>query len=151
MSYKLYLDKNNIFECDVQIQGTSINNSFARIILEAKKCSYVFNGKIDENGHCSIEMNKLKDILENSETGSMKLEVIAEDIYFNPWNSEFVSDLSKKIDVIIKEQVEPSKPTISVSVKDQPPQNHSPKENVVVVENREKLTVKEIRKLIGKK
>jgi hypothetical protein len=120
MAYRLYLDKNNLFECDIQLQGASIKNSFARIILEGKEHSYVFNGEIDQNGHCSVEMNKLKDIFENDETGTIKLEVVADDVYFSPWNDSYQTDLSKRIDVVVKEQEEPIKPMISVSVKQQP-------------------------------
>lgn len=120
MAYKLYLDKNNLFECDIQLQGASIKNSFARIIVESKDHSYVFKGEIDQNGHCSVEMNKLKDIFENNETGSISLEVVADDVYFSPWSDTYQTDLSKKIDVVVKEQEEPIKPMISVSVKQQP-------------------------------
>lgn len=120
MAYKLYLDKHNLFECDIQLQGASIKNSFARIIVEGKEHSYIFNGEIDENGHCSVPMNKLKGIFETNETGTMKLEVVADDVYFSPWTDSYKIDLSKKIDVVIKEQEEPVKPMISVSVKQQP-------------------------------
>lgn len=120
MAYKLYLDKNNLFECDIQLQGASLKSSFARIIVEGKEHSYIFKGEIDENGHCSVEMNKLKDIFENNETGTIKLEVVADDVYFSPWEDAYQTDLSKKIDVVVKEQEEPTKPSISVSVKKQP-------------------------------
>ena len=117
MPYKLFLDKNNLFECDIQLQGASIKNSFARIIVEGKNHSYIFNGEIDQNGHCSVEMNKLKDIFESDETGTIKLEVVADDVYFSPWEDAYQTDLSKKIEVVVKEQEEPVKPMISVSVK----------------------------------
>lgn len=120
MAYRLYLDKNNLFECDIQLQGASIKNSFARIILESKDHSYVFKGQIDQNGHCSVEMNKLKDLFESDESGSISLEVVADDVYFSPWSDTYQTDLSKKIDVVVKEQEEPVKPMISVSVKQQP-------------------------------
>lgn len=120
MAYKLFLDKNNLFECDIQLQGASLKSSFARIIVEGKDHSYVFNGEIDQNGHCSVELNKLKDIFENNETGTIKLEVVADDVYFNPWSDSFQTDLSKRIDVVVKEQEEVTKPMISVSVKKQP-------------------------------
>lgn len=127
MAYKLYLDKNNLFECDIQLQGASIKNSFARVILESNDYSYVFNGQIDQYGHCSVEMNKLKNIFESNETGSIKLEVVADDVYFSPWSDTYQTDLSKKIDVVVKEQEEPSKPMISVSVKQQPILKETPK------------------------
>lgn len=130
MAYKLYLDKNNLFECDIQLQGASLKSSFARIIVEGKEHSYIFKGEIDENGHCSVEMNKLKDIFENNETGTIKLEVVADDVYFSPWEDAYQTDLSKKIDVVVKEQEEPTKPSISVSVKKQPILKETVKETV---------------------
>ena len=130
MPYKLFLDKNNLFECDIQLQGASIKNSFARIIVEGKNHSYIFNGEIDQNGHCSVEMNKLKDIFESDETGTIKLEVVADDVYFSPWEDAYQTDLSKKIEVVVKEQEEPVKPMISVSVKQQPILKETPKQTV---------------------
>lgn len=118
MPYKLFLDKSNLFECDIQLMGASFKNSFARIIVEGKDHTYVFKGEIDQYGHCSVEINKLRSIFETNETGTIKLEVIADDVYFSPWEDNFHTDLYKKIDVVIKEQQEPSKPIISVSVKE---------------------------------
>jgi len=168
MAYKLYLDKNNLFECDIQLQGASLKSSFARIIVEGKEHSYIFKGEIDENGHCSVEMNKLKDIFENNETGTIKLEVVADDVYFSPWEDAYQTDLSKKIDVVVKEQEEPTKPMISVSVKKQPILKESekviskPKEQVPtkkpepikkVVKNTSETAIKvsDIKKLLGSK
>lgn len=169
MAYKLYLDKNNLFECDIQLQGASLKSSFARIIVEGKEHSYVFNGEIDENGHCSVEINKLKDIFENNETGTIKLEVVADDVYFSPWEDAYQTDLSKKIDVVVKEQEEPVKPMISVSVKKQPVLKESEKvvsknipskpivkesqikKPIVKDEESSSIKVSDIKKLLGKK
>lgn len=162
MAYKLFLDKNNLFECDIQLQGASIKNSFARIIVEGKDHSYVFTGEIDQNGHCSVEMNKLKDIFESDETGTIKLEVVADDVYFNPWSDSFQTDLSKKIDVVVKEQEEPTKPSISVSVKKQPilkesekvvtkPKTQTPIKKTVKNTSETAIKVSDIKKLLGGK
>lgn len=159
MAYKLYLDKNNLFECDIQLQGASLNNSFARIIVEGKEHSYIFKGEIDENGHCSVEMNKLKDIFENNETGTIKLEVVADDVYFSPWEDAYQTDLSKKIDVVVKEQEEPTKPMISVSVKKQPILKESEKvvnknnssKTIIKDEESSSIKVSDIKKLLSKK
>ena len=32
--YTLYSDKNNIFECDIQLEGASLSQAFARVIVE---------------------------------------------------------------------------------------------------------------------
>jgi len=98
--YTLYSDKNNIFECDIQLEGASITQAFARVIVEGNNLNLVFNGDITSEGNCRIEMPKLS-MLE--EGGEMKLEVIADDMYFNPWNSNFELKKSKSIKVEVKQ------------------------------------------------
>jgi hypothetical protein len=90
--YILYSDKNNVFECDIQLEGASLSDSFARVIVEGDNLNLVFNGVIDNNGSCRIEMPKLNMLKEG---GEMKLEVIADDMYFNPWNSNFELNKTK--------------------------------------------------------
>ena len=57
--YTLYSDKNNIFECDIQLEGASITQAFARVIVEGNNLNLVFNGDITSEGNCRIEMPKL--------------------------------------------------------------------------------------------
>ena len=103
--YTLYSDKNNIFECDIQLEGASLKEAFARVIVEGEELNLVFNGKISNEGNCRIEMPKLTMLKEG---GEMKLEVIADDMYFNPWNSNFELKKSKNITVEVK------KPTTNI-------------------------------------
>tara|TARA_R110002110_G_scaffold168821_1_gene370499 strand:+ start:422 stop:883 length:462 start_codon:yes stop_codon:yes gene_type:complete len=98
--YILYSDKNNIFECDIQLEGASLSQAFARVIVEGNDLNLIFNGNISNEGNCRIEMPKLNMIKEG---GEMKLEVIADDMYFNPWNSDFQLKKSKNITVEVKE------------------------------------------------
>ena len=98
--YTLYSDKKNIFECDIQLDGASLSQAFARVIIEGDDLNLVFNGTITKEGNCKIEMPKLK-ILEGS--GNMKLEVIADDMYFNPWESDYELKKSKSITVEVKQ------------------------------------------------
>ena len=44
-----------------------------------------------------IPIKKLRGLLDESIKGSMKLEVIAEDVYFQPWQSEFVVETARRI------------------------------------------------------
>ena len=92
--YTLYSDKKNIFECDIQLEGASLSQAFARVILEGKDLNLIFNGEINSDGNCRINLPKLSMLKEG---GEMKLEVIADDMYFNPWNSEFDIKKSKNI------------------------------------------------------
>ena len=102
--YKLYTDKTEIFECKVKIDGASLSNSKARLIIESEDLNLLFNGRIDEHGNCKIPIKRLKGILPESMKGEIKLEVIADDTYFIPWKSEFSVDASKKVVVEVKSQ-----------------------------------------------
>ena len=98
--YTLYADKNNIFECDIQLEGASLAQAFARVIVEGNDLNLVFDGNINNDGNCRIEMPKLNMLKEG---GEMKLEVIADDMYFNPWNSAFELKKSKRVTVEVKQ------------------------------------------------
>lgn len=102
MSYKLYTDKPNKFNCDIQIEGTSLAKSKVRLVLETNEISYMFYGKIENNGTCEVKVPKTKDFLTEGTNGTMKLEVIADDVFFEPWNSEFVVETDKKMKVSVK-------------------------------------------------
>jgi len=115
MSYKLYTDKINKFQCTVQVEGTSLNNSQARIILETNdEISYLFKGKLHENGICDFNLPKFKNILKEGDHGVLRLEIIADDVHFEPWNSEFSIVADKKVNVVVQEQAVNEKPKISI-------------------------------------
>ena len=101
--YTLYSDKNNIFECDIQLEGASLTQAFARVIVEGKDLNLIFNGDISNEGNCKINLPKLNMLKEG---GEMKLEVIADDMYFNPWNSPFELKKSRNITVEVKQPTE---------------------------------------------
>ena len=60
-------------------------------------------GTITEKGKVSIPVKKLKGILEENSKGKMYLEVIAEDSYFTPYKTDYITELSKKVN--LKENV----------------------------------------------
>jgi len=134
--YTLYSDKNNIFECDIQLEGASITQAFARVIVEGNNLNLVFNGDITSEGNCRIEMPKLNMLKEG---GEMKLEVIADDMYFNPWNSDFELKKSKSVTVEVKQPtdkvIKENKATVKVNV----PKETKPKRRV----GKPKITLKE--------
>ena len=109
--YKLFTDKAELFECDIKIEGSSLSKSNARLVIETKDYSLLFNGNIDSSGKCSIPIKKLKGLIEESSQGSIRLEVIAEDTFFTPWESNFEVQASKKVTVEVKSQQE--KPVIA--------------------------------------
>lgn len=94
----LYTDKTEIFECNIDVEGTSIDNTKARLIIESNKWNLVFYGEVDKNGKCKINIENLS-ILKEGETGNVRLEVIAEDTVFVPWKDEFSVKTNKKVTV----------------------------------------------------
>ena len=81
MSLKLYTDKTEIFECNVELTGVPMSQSTIRAILELKDTKILVEGKITPDGAASINLPKLKNYAEEGEIGKMVLEVIADDAY----------------------------------------------------------------------
>ena len=102
--YKLYTDKQELFECDIQLEGASLTDSKARLVIETEDLALLFKGNIDSKGKCQIPVKRLKGLLGENVKGNIKLEVIAEDTYFTPWESDFEVEASKKVQVEVKSQ-----------------------------------------------
>ena len=136
--YKLFTDKTEVFECNIKLEGASLKNSSARLIIESEDVNLMFEGTINKDGKCSIPIKKLKGLLEDSTSGQIKLEVIAEDTYFTPWESDFEVETARKVTVEVKSQT--NKTTIAeaktgVVVKDIKVGDH--------IQNLSKMLVKE--------
>ena len=133
--YKLFTDKVELFECDVKLEGASLKNSVARIVIESEDVNLLFNGEITSEGKCKIPIKKLRGLLGENSKGTLKLEIIAEDTYFVPWTSEFAVQAAKKVTVEVKSQaaskiVENATPAVKVtSVKGQVKENKQPIKN----------------------
>ena len=104
MSYKLYTDKQEMFECKIHLEGASLTKATSRILVETQDLKLMFEGKIDRDGNCKVPIKKLRGLVSENDKGTMRLEVIAEDTYFNPWESDFEISTSKKIKVEVKGQ-----------------------------------------------
>ena len=104
MSYELYTDKQEIFECKITLEGASLKDARSRIVVNTPDLKLMFEGTIDNQGNCKVPIKKLRGLLDENDEGTIKLEVIAEDTYFLPWESDFVVNTSKKIKVEIKGQ-----------------------------------------------
>lgn len=118
MAYNLYTDKPNKFNCNIAIEGTSLAKSKVRLVIETNEMSYMFNGSIENNGICEVNIPKTKHFLPEGTKGNIKLEVIADDVYFEPWSSDFQVKTNKKVNVVVAEQVE-EKPKLRVQVMEQ--------------------------------
>ena len=114
--YKLFTDKSELFECDIKLEGASLSKSKARLVVETSDYSLLFDGSISSNGKCEIPIRKLKGLIDENTTGNIRLEVIAEDTYFTPWESDFEVDASKKVTVEVKSQ-STKKPIVETKVK----------------------------------
>ena len=117
--YKLFTDKTEVFECDIKLSGASLDKSNVRLVVESADVNLLFKGKIDSTGKCSVPVKRLSGLLGETTTGTLRLEVIADDTYFTPWKSDFVVETSKKVRVEVKSQnknriVESKKPEIKV-------------------------------------
>ena len=140
--YKLFTDKTELFECSISLQGASLKKSKARLVVETSDYSLLFDGSISSNGKCEIPIRKLKGLIDENTTGNIRLEVIAEDTFFTPWESDFEVDASKKVTVEVKSQTT-KKPIVetkvNVKVKDEKP-TITEKQHVI---NLFKLIIKE--------
>jgi hypothetical protein len=76
----------------------------------------------------------------------MRLEVIADDVYFEPWSSDFNVKTNKKVNVVVAEQVE-DKPKVNVVVAEQNEEPVKPKvveSKKIQHSNKVELTKKDI-------
>ena len=117
--YKLFTDKTEVFECDIKLSGASLDKSNVRLVVESADVNLLFKGKIDSTGKCSVPVKRLSGLLGETTTGTLRLEVIADDTFFTPWESKFVVETSKKVTVEVKSQnktqiVENKKPSMQV-------------------------------------
>ena len=113
--YKLFTDKSELFECDIKLQGASLKKSKARLVVETQAYSLMFNGSISKGGKCEIPIRKLKGLIDEDTTGNIRLEVIAEDTFFTPWETDFEVETSKKVTVEVKTQTT-KKPIVEAKV-----------------------------------
>lgn len=131
--YKLFTDKIENFEARIKLEGASLKKSSARLVVEAENFSLLFKGSIDENGNVKVPVRRLRGLLDENTNGAIRLEVIAEDTFFTPWESTFEVETAKsvkveiksqqsspitetKTSVEIKSQAEPTNPTVSEKV-----------------------------------
>ena len=150
--YKLFTDKAELFECDIKIEGASLSNSSARLVVETSDYSLMFNGSITSDGKCKVPIKKLKGLIDENNKGNIKLEVIAEDTFFIPWESEFEIQASKAVTVEIKSQstkspiMETAGPKVQVSKVKETKKINKPKK--VTISESERAHIINIMKLL---
>jgi hypothetical protein len=118
--FKFYRDKKEKVSCSIEVEGTNLDNSKIRLLLESKNgLNYYFNGKIDSNGRCIIDVPALKKLEEN-ETGSAVIEAIVDEAYFKLLEQPFTIKNSVTIKFNQEEEKleESEKPKIKFSLEE---------------------------------
>jgi TusA-related sulfurtransferase len=114
--YKLLKDKNNEFQCEIRLEGAAAKDAKARLFLEADGCEYVFNGTIHAET-CTIPLGKLKKYANLLESGKIRLEVVADDTLFVPYESDYQLEQEKRVTVEVKQpDATEKKPIVEVKV-----------------------------------
>ena len=98
--YRIYRDKLETFECRIHVEGSTLNNTKVRLLLESNEWNSYFNGKMTPDGKCVIPLKKMS-ILPEGLKGTIMLEVTVEDTVFYPWKETFQVESSKKVKVDI--------------------------------------------------
>lgn len=111
--YTVYKDKFENFSCNVFVEGAKLDKTKARLVLESDDWNLIFEGYIDEFGKCQIPIKKL-DILDEGLVGKIRLEVIAENTIFVPWEDDFKVKMNKKVEVELPKRKLPKETSVKV-------------------------------------
>ena len=101
------------------------------MIIEGDDFDIKLKGTIDSTGQVTIPVKKLKGILDENVKGNMFLEVIAEDTYFTPYKTEYLTEVSRKVEVI--------------SVNGKSKESLTESESVNVTDSKPKVTISDIK------
>lgn len=147
MSYTIYLDKDETFECEANIKNASYKDTSARLIIESKNINLIFYGKVSEDT-ISVPIRSLKKYFNENDSANIKLEVIVENTIVTPWESELEFDSYNKVEIKEVKKTR-SKPMIEVKVKSSEKQVISEKESstkseVIEEENKKTTSTKEL-------
>lgn len=121
--YTITLDTAKNFECTLKIQGASLNKSKVNLVIESNDMDIRCRGTITEKGKVSIPVKKLKGILEENSKGKMYLEVIAEDSYFTPYKTDYITEVSKKVNLKENVKITEVNQTVIANVTTNHPEN----------------------------
>ena len=110
----IYTDKEQLFECQIKIEGTEYSKVQSRLIISPTNSSkHLFIEGIVENNICKIKIPPINEISKN---GAISLEIIVDNNLFNPWQSNYELTTEKKLTV---ENVQIDKTNnVSVSITD---------------------------------
>jgi hypothetical protein len=139
--YKLLKDKNNEFQCEIKLVGANEKTAKVRLFLEGTGCEYSFNGTIDGT-RCRVNLGKLKNFTNLMESGKIRLEVVADDTLFVPYESTYELEESKSVTVeMIQPEQTTKKAMVEVRVEESKPVQKP------IVKNQKPIIKKEVKKL----
>lgn len=105
---EFFRDKSKLFECDIKVSGTEFNMIRPRLIfkLDGSPFNLVVEGKVTTDGKCQIETPAFKN-MPSIKGGNVTLEVIAENMLFESWHSDF--ELQNSMNVVVENVTTESK------------------------------------------
>ena len=155
---KLSLDRENILEFNVDIQGYANTSTTkapkVRMILEQKSMGFCMVATKEDKTY-SVVIPEMKNIMESG-VCEARMEVIIDNKYFVPWESQIEFDREVKVEAapivksepeplsvqaqpVIKEEPEPQKPV----VKEETPSKPKKKARLqLIVDNKPKRKIK---------
>jgi len=145
--YTLHSDKPEKFTCKIEVEGASLLESKVRLVAENSNHSLLWEGKVSSNGECVVELGKVKNLLKEGTTGNIRLEVIADDTYFIPWEDTYTVKKSKKVVAEVTSNVEPEKPS-RPKVKAQVKEQATPKKKKLTKVNKQEKEVEILTSII---
>ena len=102
-AYRIYKDREENFECNISVEGASIDSTQVRLVLNTDIWNIIFYGKLYVNGTCVVPIKRGLPLSVGT-TGEIRLEVIVDDQLFVGWEDTFMIEASKKVKVDVKEQ-----------------------------------------------
>ncbi len=112
--YILQIDQDKMFECHLKVQGTSLNKSKISLVVENGDMDMRFRGNVSEHGKVSIPIKNLKSMLTEGIRGQIYLEVIADNTYFVPFKSEYITEIARKVTLNESVQLTNTTPTVEL-------------------------------------
>lgn len=96
--YKIFKDKSELFTCQIEVDGAELDNTNVRLMFETKDWNIFIDGKIDRYGNVEIPIKKMS-IFNEGVKGKIRMEVMADNTLFVPWEDDFEVKMSKKVTV----------------------------------------------------